>query len=169
MVSTVGDLAGNGGRLILMSTSAMSRQRALTMFSVIAAGALAAAVGSGLLGVWAALPVALLVIAVAGIVVRSAYLRTQIGEVVSIAGDTVAVEKHWPSRQMRHEFQRGWAQVVLEQPLAAMPELSRLFIRSHGRQVELGALLDEGERRELADRLRRLMGPARSFESCASG
>jgi uncharacterized membrane protein len=167
MVTAVGDSAGDGGRLILMPYAPMSRQRATLMFSAIAGGILTVAIICALLGAWEVMPLSLLVIAGIGIAIRSGYLRTQIREVVSITGNTVAVERFWRRKRERHEFQRGWAQVVLERgPLA---DLNRLFIRSHGRQIELGAFLDDDERQQVADRLRRLMGPERSFGACAEG
>lgn len=169
MVTAVGDPAGDGGRLILAPHAAMSRERAMRTFLAIAGGVLAAAVACWLLGAWQVMPIALLVIAGVGAAIRSGYLRTQIREVVAIAGNVVAVEKYRRHRRECHEFQRGWAQVVLVLPPAPMEELSRLFIRSHGRQIEVGAFLDDDERQQLAGRLQRLMGPARSFEACIEG
>jgi uncharacterized membrane protein len=167
MVTAVGDPAGHGGRLILMPHAPKARERAVLMFSVIASIVLTVAIVCSLLGAWQVAPISLLVVVATGIGVRAGYLRTQVREVVSIDGDTVAVERIVRRRRERHEFQRGWAQVVLE-PLP-LQDLSLLFIRSHGRQVELGAFLEDDERQELAERLRRLMGPGRTFAACAEG
>jgi uncharacterized membrane protein len=61
--------------------------------------------------------------------------------------------------EVRHEFQRYWARVVLE-PVRDGWYPSRLMIRSHGRAVEVGACLNEDERQLTARRLRALLGSA---------
>jgi uncharacterized membrane protein len=169
MVTAVGNLAGEGGRLILSPYAPTSWQTSMVIFGVVAGGILTVAGVCVLLGAWQVMPLSMLVVAAVGVGMLSGYRRTQIEEVVSIAGETVAVEKHQLRVREHYEFQRGWAQVVLDEPLAPMPDLCRLFIRSHGKQVEIGAFLDDEERHELAARLRRLIGPGRSFESCAAG
>jgi uncharacterized membrane protein len=169
MVTAVGNLAGEGGRLILSPYAPTSRRVSVVIFSLVTGGILAVAGVCVLLGAWQVMPLSLLVVAAVGMGMRSGYRRTQIEEVVSISGETVAVEKHQLRTKEHYEFQRGWAQVVLHEPLAPMPDLSRLFIRSHGKQVEIGAFLDDEERHELAIRLRQLMGPGRSFTPCATG
>jgi uncharacterized membrane protein len=152
----------------------MSWRSSVLMFSVVAGNILAVSFICFFLGAWQVLPISLAVITLFGLCMLSGYRSTQVEEVVAISDDTVAVEKHWRRAKERYEFQRGWAQVILEEPpapvepMAPLNALSRLFIRSHGRQVEIGAFLDDAERHDLADRLRRLVGPNRSFESFAA-
>ena len=169
MVTAVGNIGGEGGRLVLSPHAPMTWRSSVFMFAVVAAAVLAVAVVCGLLGAWQVLPMSIMVIGAVGLAMLSGYRRTQIEEVVSISGDTVSIEKHQRRVAQHFEFQRGWAQVVLEEPLAPMRDLSHLFIRSHGRQVEIGAFLDDDERHDLANRLRRVIGPSRAFESCATG
>ena len=74
-------------------------------------------------------------------------------EVVSVARDTVAVEKDRRRSHQRFELNRAWLQVCLLSPrLRWYP--SRLVLRSHGTDVELGGFLNEDERRRLAGELR---------------
>jgi uncharacterized membrane protein len=169
MVTAVGNPAGEGSRLILMPHAPMTRRRAILLFSSIAGGVLGMAIVCGLLGAWQVMPLSLLVVGGVGLGIRSGYLRTQIREIVSITGGTIAIEKRGRRSPERHEFQRGWAQVVLQQPPIPTPDMSHLFIRSHGRQVEIGAFLDDQEKCDLAERLSRLMGPGRSFDACVDG
>lgn len=110
-----------------------------------------------------------LVVVALGVGLAAGFRRTQINEVVSICGATVAVDKHRQRNSEHYEFQRGWAQVVLAEPKVPNIDPSHLFIRSHGRQVEIGAFLDEEERYELAASLRRMMGPDRYYDSCSAG
>ncbi|TAM44471.1 MAG: DUF2244 domain-containing protein [Gammaproteobacteria bacterium] len=61
------------------------------------------------------------------------------------------------NREVRHDFERYWTRVRLARSEGLRP--SRLSIGSHGRFVEIGATLDEDARWQLAQRLRRLLGP----------
>lgn len=79
--------------------------------------------------------------------------RGGVREVITIGADAVAVESGCHGPQTRAEFQRHWAGVVLEQPWHGWYP-SRLLIRSHGRQIEVGRFLNEQERRGLALELR---------------
>ena len=75
-------------------------------------------------------------------------------EVISIAADSIRIERgvYYPRRCWT--LARVWAQVVVERcPSAWYP--SRLLIRSHGRTVEVGRFLNEEERQRLAVELTR--------------
>ena len=170
MVTAVAARSGDGGRLILSPRAPMTRRATWVLFVAVATPILGVAMVCTLLGAWQVLVMSTLVVVAVGLGLRSGYRRTQIDEVVSIVGDTVAVDKHQPRATEHHEFQRGWAQVILEEPCPPLEEFpSRLFIRSHGQQVQIGAFLDDNERHELATRLQPLMGPGRRFDSCVAG
>jgi len=83
--------------------------------------------------------------------------RGSIREVVTVDDKSVAIERGRDKPVERHEFQRPWTQVVLERPGGWYP--SRLLIRSHGRQVEIGRFLNEEERRGLAAALQKIITP----------
>lgn len=84
--------------------------------------------------------------------------RNSIREVVTVDDQSVAVEVGREKPVERHEFQRGWTKVILERPPVSWHP-SRLLIRSHGRQVEVGQFLNEEERRGLAQLLIRMITP----------
>ena len=63
-------------------------------------------------------------------------------ERITIWGDRVTVEVREGSEVSRAELNRYWAQVVCEGP--------RLALRSHGREIEVGRHVCEGERRQMA-------------------
>jgi uncharacterized membrane protein len=169
VVTAVVGRAGDGDRLILKPRAPMSPAAVAILFVSVSSAILGVAFICGLLGAWQVLPMSSLVVVALGLGLMSGFRRTQIDEVVSIRGGTVAVDKHLRRKTEHHEFQRGWAQVVLAEPKVPMVDPSRLFIRSHGRQVEIGAFLDDAERYELAASLRRLMGPDRYYDSCSAG
>jgi uncharacterized membrane protein len=76
--------------------------------------------------------------------------RGSVREVITINKKTVAVETGRARPEQRHEFQRPWAKVILERSWSDWHP-SRLLIRSHGRQLEIGRFLNEQERRGLAE------------------
>ena len=65
-------------------------------------------------------------------------------ERIAIAGDKVSIEIREVGRARRHELSRYWAQVVVSRDGA------RLALRSHGREVEIGRHLNDGQRLALA-------------------
>ena len=69
-----------------------------------------------------------------GAVPRVRYMDRHAGdyERITIRGDTVAVEVHEGRHVTRLELNRYWAQVVCE------ANGSRLALRSHGREIEVG-------------------------------
>jgi len=84
--------------------------------------------------------------------------RGSIREVVTVDEKSVAIESGRDKPTERHEFQRPWTQVILERSAGSWYP-SRLLIRSHGRQVEIGRFLNEEERRGLAEALNRIITP----------
>ncbi len=70
-------------------------------------------------------------------------------EVVSLYANEVVVEKGRRHAELRTAFDRNWARVVLSQSRRGWYP-SRLTIGSHGRRVELGGFLTNGERQALA-------------------
>jgi uncharacterized membrane protein len=70
-----------------------------------------------------------------------------------VNSDEVAVEKGRRRLRQRWVMQRAWAQIRLLPPRIRWYP-TRLVIRSHGNEVELGGFLNEHERRQLAGELR---------------
>jgi uncharacterized membrane protein len=64
-------------------------------------------------------------------------------------------------------FHPYWARLSL-QPGRWRGAPSRLLVRSHGREVEIGAFLNEAERRDLAQRLSGLLAQAQNSERQSS-
>ncbi|HRQ66486.1 MAG TPA: DUF2244 domain-containing protein [Xanthomonadaceae bacterium] len=73
-------------------------------------------------------------------------------ELISVAPQ--AVEVHWLPGQRQECFHPCWARMVVDRGHRGV---ERLWIGSHGKRVELGSFLPEGERAVLARRLRELL------------
>ncbi|MGH8245853.1 MAG: DUF2244 domain-containing protein [Gammaproteobacteria bacterium] len=78
--------------------------------------------------------------------------RGGVREVITIDQSAVAIESGRTAPERRAEFHRQWTRVVLERHWNGWYP-SRLLIRSHGRQVEVGQFLNEQERQGLAEQL----------------
>ncbi len=94
------------------------------------------------------LPFSGLEMLVLGVALAASMLRGSRQEVISFDARRVVVEKGRRRPRERHEFDRCWAAVSLHTPRTWHP--SRLTLRSHGREVEIGAFLTDAERRCLA-------------------
>ncbi|NIR60104.1 MAG: DUF2244 domain-containing protein [Gammaproteobacteria bacterium] len=126
-------------------------------FGVLAAVSLTVAAGMASVGAWPVLPFAGLELAALWAGLYAAHRQAERREVVWVDEDLVAVEKGRRAPEQHCEFPRGWAQVILEPP-ASPCRSSRLFVRSHGREVEIGAWLNEEERAGLAHDLAQALG-----------
>jgi uncharacterized membrane protein len=105
------------------------------------------------LGMWPVLPFAGAEVLAVGIGFYLSAVDGRETEVVSVNCDEVAVEKGRRRLRQRWVMQRAWAQIRLLPPRIRWYP-TRLVIRSHGNEVELGGFLNEHERRQLAGKLR---------------
>jgi uncharacterized membrane protein len=84
---------------------------------------------------------------------KANYRQARRYERVLLTEDTLTVERVSPAGERRSwKFQPYWLAVVLDD--ARGPD-SRLMLRSHGKSLEIGRFLTPGERREVAEALRK--------------
>lgn len=144
--------------VVIRPNSSLSWRGTVAVFCSISLVSMVIALGFSLLGFWLILPFAGLEIAALAVGMYLGALRGQSREVISIRGDTIAVEKGRRRPEQTLAFQRGWARIELACPMRrGYP--SRLLIRCQGREVEIGGCLNEAERSRLADYLRRWISP----------
>ena len=122
-------------------------------FLCIACTSLTVAASFAAMGFWPILPFAGLEIGALGVALYVTAKRAEIREVVSVDADRIKVARGRRRPEQRWEFQSVWTQVQLESPVSKLYP-SRLVIRSHGRELELGRFLVEEERQQLAGELR---------------
>lgn len=105
-------------------------------------------------GAWLVLPFAGLELALLAWALR--FLDRHAGdyERVVLAGDTLRIETCEWGRSARHEFQRYWAQVRVQ----AEGPYARVFVRSHGREVEFGRFRNAEQKLAFAQELRSRAG-----------
>ncbi len=100
-------------------------------------------------GAWLILPFAGLEMLVLYLAFRHVERHAADYERVAVEGDRLNVEVLDGGRISRFEFNRCWAQVV------CASDGSRLALRSHGRELEIGRHLNEEQRLTVARQLRR--------------
>jgi len=141
------DTLGTG--FVVKPNQAISWQSLVLVYTGIAAVIFIIGVSFYLIGLTLILPFSGIEILALGAAFYLTAWRGGIQEVIIINKDTIVIElgRHQPAS--RETFQRAWARVVLERSWNSWYP-SRLLIRSHGRQLEIGKFLNEQERQGLA-------------------
>ncbi len=98
---------------------------------------------------------ALLELAVVAFCLHRVWRNSAIGETISLHPDALEVARMDEGAPVQR-FHPYWAQLQLR-PGRRFGWPSRLILRSHGREVEIGAFLNETERKALARRLQTLL------------
>ena len=151
MVSSTVD-SNRNWRIVIRPNRSLTRQQLQFAFLGIAVICLGIAGVFAAMGMWPILPFAGAEVIAVGIGFYLSALSGREMEVVSVASNKVAVEKARRRTRQRWEMQRTWAQIrLLRSRLRWYP--TRLVIRSHGKEVELGGFLNDQERRQLAGEL----------------
>ena len=145
-------------RIVLRGNASLSARAALCIFLCLAVSATLIGFLFAIGGAWPVIPFLGLELVVVGAVFCRMCWRARDCEVLAFEDDRLHIIQHRGKSACRHEFQRYWARVVIE-PVRDGWYPPRLVVRSHGREVEIGASFNEDQRTELAQRLRRVLGP----------
>lgn len=103
-------------------------------------------------GAWPVLPFAGIEVAALWLALRHLQRHIADEERLEIGDSQVTLTRTSCGHQESWEFPRYWLQLRTEK--SRYPASTRLFIRSHGREVEIGRLLTERQKQELASALR---------------
>ena len=156
MVDQFAAAGGAQRTFVIQPNRSLSLRHLFFVYLGISSVVLAIGVLSLLAGLPLVLPFSGLEIAALGAAFYLTAWRAGVRQVITISNDRVVVEAGRTAPEARQEFQRQWAGVVLERlPDSWYP--SRLYIRSHGRRVEIAGFLNEQERRGLAIELRKAL------------
>ncbi len=106
----------------------------------------------GYLGLWPIGVWMLVTMVVLGAVLCVIRVRNNWRQIISIRGNQVIIETGQRRQPQREVFTRGWVRLEWRHP-DSRNYASRLFLRSHGRAIEIGPCLTVSERDALAQRL----------------
>lgn len=150
------DEAGGTARIVVRPNRSLSwRGNVLFLASITAVSAIVAG-GFAALGYWMMLPFAGLELAALGAGLYVCARKLGRCEVISIDEQAVQIESGYRYPQQRSRLQRAWVRVE-RRPSGW--HRSRLLLRSHGREVEVGSCLGEEEKGRLERELRDLLRP----------
>ena len=156
MILTLENTGETDKGFIVMPNRAMPWHQIVWIYSIFASFTLGIATAFFFRGFVLILPFAGLELLALGVVLYISAWRGGIREVITVTENKVKVETGRNTPEKSCEFDRSWSQVVLQRSWNNWYP-SRLLIRSHGRQVEIGRFLNEEERTGLAMELRKII------------
>ncbi len=154
LVREIGQTDEHGCRLLLTPNRSLTTRQAYLVYAAISTLVLLVGTICLLLGLPLVLPFSGLEALGLGAGMYTALRLTRREQLVEVAGDIVKVAKRAAGGADAgvFEFQRAWARVVLEQDSSGWYP-SKLKLRSHGREIEIGEFLVEEERVALGELL----------------
>jgi len=104
-------------------------------------------------GAWPVLPFAGIEVAALWLALRHVQRHSADEERIDVDEAQITVTHRIAGRCEQHHFSRYWAQVRLERPAASL--VQHLYLRSHGRELEIGRMLTDSQKQTLADELKK--------------
>ena len=77
-------------------------------------------------------------------------------EVIKFSPDKVTIEQGRTFAEKSWEYHRSWAKIFVRKP-RHRGHPSRVLIRSHGRELELGSFLNKADKEKLVNKLRKII------------
>lgn len=141
-------------QFVLHPNRSLSERGNLIFFLVMVLVSFGIAIPVAAMGYWVVLPFAGLEMLALGIALYLSSNDARRCEVVLIEGDRLTVLAGRNRPQYQTELNRHWTQILLREP-RARGHRTHLVLRAHGKEVEIGAFLNNRERRRLARALQR--------------
>lgn len=146
-----------GDAWVARPNQALSPRLARALLLSAAVVTLCIALAFAAFGAWPVVPFAGLEVTALWLALR--HLRRHAGdeERIDIGEHEIVVTRQLAGRREEFRYWKHWVQIRLEEA----PELrqTRLFLRSHGRTLEIGKLMTDRQKRDLAEEIRRHQGP----------
>ena len=141
---------------MVMPNRAMLWQHIMMIYLLISGVTISIAFGFFTQGLTLILPFAGLELLALGVVLYISAWRSNIKEVVNVTEEKIRIELGQNAPEKTYELDKAWAKVVLERSWNNWYP-SRLLLRSHGRQFEIGKFLNEQERQCLGAELKKVI------------
>ena len=135
--------------IMVMPNRAMPWQHIMMIYLLVSGVTISIAFSFFTQGLTLILPFAGLELLALGVVLYISAWRSNIKEVVNISEEKIRIEIGRDVPEKIYELDKAWANIVLERSWNNWYP-SRLLLRSHGRQLEIGKFLNEQERQCLA-------------------
>jgi uncharacterized membrane protein len=135
--------------IMVMPNRAMPWQHIMVIYLLVSGVTISIAFSFFTQGLTLILPFAGLELLALGVVLYISAWRSNIKEVVNVTEEKIRIEIGRDVPEKIYELDKAWANIVLERSWNNWYP-SRLLLRSHGRQLEIGKFLNEQERQCLA-------------------
>ena len=135
--------------IMVMPNRAMPWQHIMMIYLLVSGVTISIAFSFFTQGLTLILPFAGLELLALGVVLYISAWRSNIKEVVNIGEEKIRIEIGRDVPEKIYKLDKAWANIVLERSWNNWYP-SRLLLRSHGRQLEIGKFLNEQERQCLA-------------------
>lgn len=143
----------------ILPNRSLSRQRWVWFVTAVLLVELLIGAGFLLVGAWLVLPFGGLEGLVVAVAVYAVIGHDTDYEVVEITDGQLVIIKRDGKVESRYEFQTYWARVMMVRRTVDW-YAPQLVVRSHGRQVEIGASMNEENKRAFAQTLEEYVGLA---------
>ena len=140
--------------IMVMPNRAMPWQHIMMIYLLVSGVTISIAFSFFAQGLTLILPFAGLELLALGVVLYISAWRSNIKEVVNVNEEKIRIEIGRNVPEKIYELDKAWANIVLERSWNNWYP-SRLLLRSHGRQLEIGKFLNEQERQCLAIELKK--------------
>ena len=140
--------------IMVMPNRAMLWQHIMMIYLLVSGVTISIAFSFFTQGLTLILPFAGLELLALGVVLYISAWRSNIKEVVNVNEEKIRIEIGRNVPEEIYELDKAWANIVLERSWNNWYP-SRLLLRSHGRQLEIGKFLNEQERQCLAIELKK--------------
>ena len=142
--------------IMVMPNRAMPWQHIMVIYLLVSGVTISIAFSFFTQGLTLILPFAGLELLALGVVLYISAWRSNIKEVVNVTEEKIRIEIGRNGPEKTYELDKTWAKVVLERSWNNWYP-SRLLLRSHGRQIEIGKFLNEQERQCLGAELKKVI------------
>lgn len=148
-------------KFIARPNCSLSSKGMATVVIVLACLSLTVALAFALAGAWLVFPFAGLEIAAVAYAFYVNHCHAEDYESITIEGDQLAIEKHYHRSTTRAVFHRYWARIFLRKDPGGN---QRLWLRSHGKEVEVGRFMNSEQCLALAQQLQQRTGQLSNVE-----
>jgi uncharacterized membrane protein len=156
MVTTELDPDTGEGQIVLTPNNSATWKFNMAVWGSLAFIAAMISAGFVLMGLWPVFPFSGLEVLALYAGLHYVAYRNCKTEVITFRGDKVIVEKGRNCSERIWEYQRSWAKIFVRTPtIRGYPK--RIFIRSHGKELELGAFLNKQDKEKLISKLKKLV------------
>lgn len=150
------DRESRTGRIILTPNRSWSWRANLIFLGVLGGVCLVIGTVFMLQGLWLILPFSLLEVGLVGVALYCCARRTHSQEVLTFSDEELCIERGRRRPEKRHVFKRLFARIFVRRPRHPWYP-TRIAVRSHGREVEVGDFLSPEDKDRLIAELRHMI------------